>query len=74
MPDATPEHMEPRPLSDLEKDVLWHLAQGKSGLHTARDLSISEATMQRVLRRARAALGATNTANAVYLAVKSGQI
>lgn len=61
-------------LDDLQRAILWLVAQGRTSVQVARELAISEATMRRSLRRARDRLGATNTPNAVYIATKRGLI
>lgn len=64
----------PTELSDLQVAILQHFAAGRSSVQVARTLAISEATMRRNLQEARQALNATNTAQAIYIAVKAGLI
>lgn len=61
-------------LSPLQTDILRLVALGDTSRQVVRKLSISEATMRRNLSEARDILGATSTANAVYLATKGGLI
>ncbi len=61
-------------LDALQRSILWHVAQGMTAPQIARELAVSEATMRRAIRRARASLGATSTTHAVYLAAKGGLI
>lgn len=64
----------PAGLSELQRAILRRFAEGGSSAQVARGLAISEATMRRNLQEARDALGATSTANAIYIATKSGLI
>jgi DNA-binding NarL/FixJ family response regulator len=66
--------LERAPLGALERRALWHVAQGTPGASVARALAISESTLRRVLRRARAEVGANSTINAVYRAARKGWI
>lgn len=61
-------------LDAFQRSVLWHVAHGKRADQIARELSVSEATMRRAIRRARASLGAVSTTHAVYIAAKGGLI
>ncbi|MDQ3984887.1 MAG: hypothetical protein M3280_00065 [Actinomycetota bacterium] len=61
-------------LDELQRAILWNLAQGMTGSQVARINAVSEATMRRALRKARQLLGAVNTINAIYLAAKRGLI
>jgi len=65
---------DPGGLSELQTSILRRFAEGESSAQVARALSISEATMRRNLQDARDALGASSTANAIYLAAKGGLI
>lgn len=61
----------------LEQDelrALLLLAEGRTESQAARELAISEATLRRLVRRARDLLGANSTIHAVYLAAKRGLI
>ena len=61
-------------LDALELSILWHVAQGMTASQVTRELAVSEATMRRAIRRARASLGAVSTTHAIYLAAKGGLI
>jgi DNA-binding NarL/FixJ family response regulator len=61
-------------LTPRELETLRLAALGYSSKGMARYLSIAEVTAKKHLQAAREALGAANTANAVYLALRSGLI
>lgn len=67
----------PKTETTLEQDelrALRLLAEGRTESQAARELAISEATLRRLLRRARQGLEANSTIHAVYLAAKRGLI
>lgn len=61
-------------LSPRERDVLSHLAIGRSRSETAERLQISEHTLRVYVDAARHKLGAANTTHAVALAMTRGEI
>lgn len=68
-PDAGPSRLSPR-----EREVMRWIAAGKRQADAARLLGLSERTVENHLRRIRHRLGATTTAEAIRLALGTGEI
>lgn len=64
----------PSPLTPRERTVMRWMAAGKRQAETAAIMGLSERTVENHLRRIRRRLGATTTAEAVRMAIRSGEI
>lgn len=62
------------PLSDREREVLAWTAAGRRQTAIAATLGLSERTVENHLRRIRKRLGVTTTAQAIRVAIRSGEI
>ncbi|MEU4096474.1 helix-turn-helix transcriptional regulator [Streptomyces sp. NPDC026673] len=61
-----------RALAPRERETLHHIAAGRTYLQTARHMGLSRHTVDAYLRRIRAKLGLTSTAELTRLAVSLG--
>ncbi|MGW3246321.1 response regulator transcription factor [Streptomyces sp. NPDC001070] len=61
-----------RALAPRERETLRHIAAGQTYLQTARHMGLSKHTVDAYLRRIRAKLGITSTAELTRLAVSLG--
>jgi DNA-binding CsgD family transcriptional regulator len=61
-----------RALAPRERETLRHIAAGQTYLQTARHMGLSQHTVDAYLRRIRAKLGITSTAELTRLAVSLG--
>lgn len=62
------------PLTDREINVLYYLVAGLSMSEIAREMHYSEDRIKDIMRTVRRRLGAVNSANAIYLAMRKGII
>ena len=61
-------------LTAREREVLSLKAQGFQNKHIAAKLRLSEATVKGIMRDAQLRLGAVNGYNALWLALRSGEL
>ena len=64
----------PEGLTRRHKEVLQQFADGADGKEAAVQLGITEQTVRTHLKDARARLGARNTAHAIAMALRRGEI
>ncbi|MFB7740434.1 response regulator transcription factor [Streptomyces sp. NPDC056112] len=62
----------PAALAPREREALQHIAAGRTYMQTARRMGLSKHTVDAYLRRIRAKLGISNTAELTRLAVSLG--
>ncbi|MFE9313172.1 response regulator transcription factor [Streptomyces sp. NPDC088353] len=62
----------PAALAPREREALQHIAAGRTYVQTARRMGLSKHTVDAYLRRIRAKLGISNTAELTRLAVSLG--
>jgi DNA-binding CsgD family transcriptional regulator len=63
---------EPDALAPRERETLQHIAAGRTYVQTARHMGLSKHTVDAYLRRIRAKLGITSTAELTRLAISLG--
>ncbi|MGI5144508.1 response regulator transcription factor [Streptomyces sp. CA-106110] len=63
---------EPAELAPRERETLQHIAAGRTYVQTARHMGLSKHTVDAYLRRIRAKLGITSTAELTRLAISLG--
>jgi two-component system response regulator DesR len=64
--------VDPDPLSERERQILWRAGEGNSGAEIAAELHLSEGTVRNYLSEAIAKLGASNRVDAARLARSKG--
>jgi DNA-binding CsgD family transcriptional regulator len=64
----------PCPLTPLQREIVYHYAQGLIGKEVAKTIFRSENTVKSHTYKVRRQLGAKNTAHMVYIATKNGWI